>query len=115
MTEREKKYLSDMLWAIELIESFMVGIVSYEAYLADYKTKSAVERQLAIIGEAINKFMKESADNKLENAKQIINLRNRLVHSYDTIDDAIIWSILFRYLQPLKIEISTLFAQDLSK
>ncbi|MBN8576150.1 MAG: DUF86 domain-containing protein [Cytophagales bacterium] len=58
-----------------------------------------------MIGEALNKFLKESEMNDLKNASQIISLRNRLIHSYDTVDDSIIWSILTRHLGPLKDEV----------
>ncbi|MFZ5970296.1 MAG: DUF86 domain-containing protein [Bacteroidota bacterium] len=46
--------------------------------------------------------MKEFGKNHLSNAAQIISLRNRLIQSYDSIDDAIIWSIVTRHLPPLK-------------
>lgn len=105
MTEKDNKYLSDIFSAIELIESFMIGINSYNDYVGDFKSKSAIERQLLIIGEAVNKFLKENPDNKLEHAIQIIGLRNRLVHAYDGIDDSIIWNIVIRHLHALKIEV----------
>lgn len=70
------------------------------------RQKGAVERNLGIIDEVVNKFLKESNFNELENASQIISLRNRLIHSYDNIDDSIIWFIVTRYLQPLKDEIN---------
>lgn len=106
MTEKEKKFLSDISNSIELIESFTKDLKSFAEYQKDLKTKGAVERHLGIIGEAVNKFLKESEANDLKNASQIISLRNRLIHSYDNIDDSIIWSIVTRYLQPLKDEIS---------
>ena len=76
MTEKEKKFLSDIINSIELIESFMVGIDSFDLYKKDLKTKGAVERHLGIIGEAVNKFLKESVSNNLNHAIQIISLRN---------------------------------------
>lgn len=36
MTDHEKKYLSDILNAIELIESFISGILSFEEYNKNY-------------------------------------------------------------------------------
>ena len=108
MTERQNKFLSDILVSIELIESFIKDINSYEHYCFDFKTKSAVERQLGIIGEAVNKYMKEPASIDLSNSRMIVNFRNRLVHSYDSIDDSIVWSIVVRYLQPLKEEVKSL-------
>lgn len=54
MTERAAKYWFDVLQAVKAIESFTAGMETLNAYMADRKTKSAVERQLAIIGEALN-------------------------------------------------------------
>ncbi len=105
MTERDKKYLSDILIAIDFIEEFLKGIDSFQKYSIDTKTKSAVERQLVIIGEAVNMFLKSSPTNKLENAQKIISFRNHLVHAYDSIDDSIVWAITQNYLGPLKMEI----------
>src|SRR5258707_15674918 len=105
MTEKEQKFLSDISYSIELIENFTKEIKSFSEYSKDLRTKGAVERHLGIIEEAVNKFLKESKTNELKNASQIISLRNRLIHSYDNIDDAIIWSIVRRHLNPLKGEI----------
>jgi uncharacterized protein with HEPN domain len=44
--------------AIELIEEFIADVSDFSAYENDRKTQSAVERQLAIIGEALNHFRK---------------------------------------------------------
>ncbi len=106
MTEKEKKFLSDITNSIALIEDFTKEIKSFTKYQEDLKTKGAVERHLGIIGEAVNKFLKESATNGLKNASQIISLRNHLIHSYDNVDDSIIWSIVTRHLRPLKDEVA---------
>lgn len=103
MTEKEKKFLSDISTSIELIEDFTKDLKSFTDYQKDLKTKGAVERHLGIIGEAVNK----SKMNELVNASQIISLRNRLIHS--NIDDSIIWSIVTRHLRPLKDEIAKKF------
>ena len=97
--------MSDTSNSIELIETFTKDLKSFTDYQKDLKTKGAVERHLGIIGEALNKFLKESETNDLKNASQIISLRNRLIHSYDNVDDSIIWSIITRHLKPLKEEI----------
>lgn len=90
MTEKSKKYLSDILMAIDLIEKFTVDITNFKIYQNDLKTQSAVERQLGIIGEALNKLKKIEPDLEIENAKQIIGFRNRLIHAYDSIDNSIV-------------------------
>lgn len=108
MTEKGRKYLSDILLAIELIESFTSEIESFSTYELDIKTQSAVERQLGIVGEAVNLFKKECPDAKLENTKQIVGFRNRLIHAYDSVDNSIIWVIIKKYLTPLKLETQNL-------
>ena len=94
--------------AIELIEEFTIDINDFHLYDNDRKTQSAVERQLAIIGEALNQLRKLNPNIQIENDKQIISFRNRLVHAYDSIDNSIIWAIINRHLSSLKIEIENL-------
>lgn len=97
--------MSDVLNSIDHILSFTNELTSFDQYKKNFLIKGAVERHLAIIGEAINKFLKESRENDLANARQIISLRNRLIHSYDNVDDRIIWTIVRRHINPLKEEI----------
>jgi uncharacterized protein with HEPN domain len=108
MTDQGKKYLSDILLSIDLIESFTINVSSFEKYSEDLKTQSAVERQLGIIGEAINKFEKLFPEKQLDHSRKIVGLRNRIIHSYDTIDSSIIWAIIKKHLQPLKKEVQLL-------
>jgi len=108
MSKRPDKYLLDILMSIELIEEFIPVEYSFFEYLKDRKTSSAVERHLGIIGEAVNKYDKLNVENSLKNTKQIISLRNRIIHSYDSIDDNIIWGAIKKDLPLLKIEIQKL-------
>jgi uncharacterized protein with HEPN domain len=103
--EKSKKYLSDILMAIDLIEKFTVDTTDFNIYQNDLKTQSAVERQLAIIGEALNQLNKIEPDIVIKNAKQIIGFRNRLIHAYDSIDNSIVWAIVNRHLKKLKKEL----------
>lgn len=107
MTEKNTKWLSDILLAIDLINEFTIGISDFKVYESDRKTQSAVERQLVIVGEALNK-LKQNSDFKIENDKQIIAFRNPIVHAYDSIDNAIVWTILNRHLKNLKKEVENL-------
>ena len=92
MTDKERKYLSDVLNSIDHILSFINDLQSFDQYKKNFLIEGTVERHLAIIGEAINKFSKVSKGNDLTNSNQIISLRNRLIHSYDNIDHRIIWT-----------------------
>ncbi|MEI7424341.1 MAG: HepT-like ribonuclease domain-containing protein [Prolixibacteraceae bacterium] len=97
--------MSDILQAIELIEDFTNSITSYNDYVSDLKTQSAVERQLGIIGEAVNKFETLHPEESLDNARKIVGFRNRLIHAYDAVDSSMIWAILKKHLDPLKEEV----------
>ena len=108
MTEKSTKYLSDILMAIALIEEFTFEITDFTLYDNDRKTQSAVERQLAIIGEALNQFRKLELNVEIQNDKQIIAFRNRLVHAYDSLDNSMIWVIMKKHLKPLKNEVEKL-------
>ena len=99
--------MSDIIIASDLISEFISDISDFSAYQSDYKTKSAVERQLVIIGEAVNNFGKESGS-EIKSSLQIVNFRNRLVHAYDSIDDAIVWVIINKHLPELKNEVEKL-------
>jgi uncharacterized protein with HEPN domain len=103
--EQDKKFLSDILQAIDLIESFSIGIDDFNTYLSDLKTQSAVERQLGIIGEAVGKYERIFPESPLKNGRKIVGFRNRLIHSYDAIDQSIVWAILKNHLHPLKEEV----------
>ena len=105
MTEKGLKYLSDILLAIDLIEDFTKSVSGYNDYISDLKTQSAVERQLGIIGEVVNKFETLHPELELENSRQIVGFRNRLIHAYDAIDSSIVWAILKKYIVPLKEEV----------
>ena len=105
MTEKGQKYLSDIIQAIDLIEDFTKSVSSYNDYVIDLKTQSAVERQLGIIGEAVNKFDILHPADTLESARKIVGFRNRLIHAYDAVDSSMIWAILKRHLSPLKEEV----------
>jgi uncharacterized protein with HEPN domain len=107
MTEKSEKFLSDILMSIELIEEFISGF-DFNSYDIDRKTQSAVERQLAIIGEALNQFRKREPNISIENDKQIVAFRNRLIHAYDSLDNSIVWVIINRYTNLLKTEIEIL-------
>ena len=106
--DKAGKYLFDIQHSISLIESFITSVNNFDDYLLDVKTQSAVERQLAIIGEIVNKIRTECPEIALSHTHQIVNLRNRIIHSYDNIDASIVWTIIKKHLTILKQEVETL-------
>jgi uncharacterized protein with HEPN domain len=109
MEEKIQKWLYDIQFAIEEIESFFVDIPnSFNQYSNNLILKRAVERDLEIIGEAVNRILKVNPNFPLKNARKIIGLRNQIIHAYDNISDENIWAIIQKHLPTLKIEINTL-------
>ncbi|MCL6461816.1 MAG: DUF86 domain-containing protein [Flavobacterium micromati] len=78
---------------------------SFFEYRNNTLLKRGIERNLEIIGEAVNRILKENSNFKIANSKRIIGLRNQIIHSYDNISDENIWSIVINHLPNLKIEI----------
>ena len=58
-----------------------------------------------LLGEAVNRILKDNPAFEITNAKRIIGLRNQIIHAYDSISDENIWSIIINHLPNLKIEI----------
>ncbi|GGF13840.1 HepT-like ribonuclease domain-containing protein [Hymenobacter cavernae] len=112
MTQHGRKYLFDILRAIELAEEFVRDLPSFAAYQVDAKTRSAVERQLGIVGEAVNHLRRVWPEAELPNTKQMVDFRNRLIHSYDNIDDAVVWTILKKHLPILKADVQRRLASE---
>ena len=112
MTPPGRKYLFDILRAIELAEEFVRDVPDFAVYQADLKTRSAVERQLGIVGEAVNQLRRGWPEMQLPNTKQMVDFRNRLIHSYDNIDDVIVWAILKKHLPALKADVQKHLAEN---
>ena len=47
---------------------------------------------------------------KIDGGSQIIGFRNRLIHGYDNVDDAIIWDVVTRKLPELTTRVEELMA-----
>ncbi len=111
MDERILKWLYDIKLSIEEINSFFEGKkLNFFEYRKNIMLKRAVERNLEIIGEAVNRILKrdENYENKISGARAIVGLRNQVIHSYDNISDENIWSIIIKHLPILKTEIENL-------
>jgi uncharacterized protein with HEPN domain len=111
MDERILKWLFDIRIAIEEVNGYFENEEKdFFKYRQNIMLKRAVERDLEIIGEAINRIITrdQSYNAKISNAKAIIVLRNQVIHAYDNISDENIWSILTTHLPKLKVEIDNL-------
>jgi len=109
MNEKVLKYLYDIKIAIGEIDSFFqTEPRNFDNYRQNSLIKRAIERNLEIIGEAMNRILKEDPGLRIENSKKIIGLRNQIIHGYDSVSDESIWGIITVHLPKLKMEIDSL-------
>lgn len=115
MDERILKWLFDIKLAIEEIDQYFESTEKdFYEYRKNTMLKRAVERDLEIIGEAVNRIIKRDSSftGTISNAKAIIGLRNQVIHAYDNISDENIWSILINHLPKLKLDIDKLILDN---
>ncbi len=102
------KYILDIESVIKEIEVLRNIHENFDRFNNDWATVRALERDLQIIGEAVNKLMKMDPSIEITSRRKIVDLRNLLVHSYDSIDNGMLWSIVHKEIPLLKEEIKTL-------
>jgi len=104
-----KVYIDDIIEAIERIRDYTTGL-SLETFSNDRKTVDAVNRNLAIIGEAVNRIPEE-IKTKYQNIEwyKIIGLRNILIHDYFRVDLEIIWDIIENKLFLLEKQVKEMY------
>ena len=107
-----KAWLYDILNAIMEIESFFNDSTKeFTKYQNDLRTKRAVERNVEIIGEALRRILKSDETILISNSRKIVDIRNRIIHGYDSVSDDVIWGILIRHLPILQTEIQELLGE----
>lgn len=106
MKREVKKYLYDIRTSIESIDSYLGESRNFFEYQNNKLLRRGIEREIEIIGEAMSRALKLDADLQIENARQIVDTRNWVIHGYDKVDDVIIWGIISNHLPKLKIEIN---------
>lgn len=109
MDDKIHKYFIDILNAIDEIEiaSNQRGR-NYEMFVNDFVFRKFVERNIEIIGEAMNRILKICPDINITSARKIVDTRNYVIHSYDSLIPEILWAIVIRHIPILKNEINTI-------
>lgn len=112
MDKNVKVWLYDILNAIIKIESYFDGSPEDSIrFTEDLRTTRAVERNLEIIGEALNRILKQSGEIKISNSRKIIGTRNKIIHAYESVSNEVIWSIVNTHLPILRAEIQFLLEE----
>lgn len=86
MDEYIEKHLYDVLLSIEETKSYFEGRPKiHQDFEKDILRQRAVERNVEIMGEAINRILKIDLDFQLPHTRAIVNTRNRVIHGYDSV------------------------------
>ena len=105
-----KVWLVDIQNAISELLDFLPEKKVFSEFQRDTKTKRAIERNIEIIGEAMNRILGHNPEINITAARKIVDTRNRIAHGYDSVSDEIIWSIVIRDIPILKKEVDDLLA-----
>ena len=108
MDKEIKKYLFDIREAILSIDNYLGDNRDFNDYQNNKMLRRAIEREFEIVGEAMGRIDKIDPDIQISSKRQIISMRNRVIHGYDKIDDEIIWGTIVRHLPILIDEINML-------
>lgn len=101
-------WLEDIDRSIKEINEFLPQKRDFLIFKDDLKTKKAIERNLEIIGEALNRILKEEPEINITDSRKIVDTRNRIIHGYDSVSEDVIWLIVIKYLPVLKNEVKEL-------
>ena len=108
MVSRIKKLLFDILSSINNIDNYIGEKKIFEEYEDNPMLQDAVERNIEIIGEAVNKLLFIEPDIRISNSRRIVDARNKIIHGYDEIESTQIWGIIINHLPTLKEEVTKL-------
>ncbi len=103
-----KTWLYQIKEAIAEIRSFVPPGMTYAQFVGQKIVYRAVEMDISIIGEAMNRILREEPDIAIEHARRIVQTRNRIIHDYDKINLSVIWVIVDRDLEKLNKEVEVL-------
>ena len=100
--------LKDIEQSITEIYEFLPEGRNFYAFQKDLKTRKAIERNIEIIGEAMDRLLKAYPEIEITDSRKIVDTRNRIIHGYDSVSEDVIWLIVNRYLPILELEVKEL-------
>lgn len=113
MDDLIKKHLQDILTALEEIECFFGDKPKlFEDFCSNLCLRRAIERNIEIIGEAMNRILKTDRNIAITNSRKIVDARNYIIHGYDSLSADILWSMVINHLPKLKDEAMALLNKE---
>jgi uncharacterized protein with HEPN domain len=113
MDDRTRAWLYDILSSIQDTNSYLdEGNKDYAHFPLNLQVKKAFERNLEIIGQALQRLLEYLPDTRLSNAEKIIDISHRITDLDDALSDEIIKNTVLEYLPKLRDEIHLLIIQS---
>lgn len=81
----------------------------YDIFETDVIFRKFVERNIEILGEAMNRILKIEPEINIRSARKIVDTRNYVIHAYDSLKPDILWAIVINHIPRLKEDIIRLF------
>jgi uncharacterized protein with HEPN domain len=100
--------LKDIEQAILEIYEFLPKEKNFFEFQKDLKTRKAIERNIEIIGEAMDRILKIDPNIQISDSRKIVDTRNRIIHGYDVVSNDVIWLIVNKSLPILEVEVKKL-------
>ena len=72
------------------------------------KVRRGVERNVEIMGEAMNQALKINPNIPITASQKIVDTRNFVIHAYDSLKPDILWGIVINHMPLLKKEVEAL-------
>lgn len=112
INREEKKLILDIIDCINSIDDHLEKRRNLDEYLVNKTKRRAVEREIGIIGEAMSKILKLNSNIQISYSRTIVDLRNKVIHAYDSVDDILIWKIIMKDLPILLQEAKQLLNEN---
>lgn len=113
MDDRTKAWLYDILSAIQDTDSFLEdNTKNYHNFSINLCVKRALERNLEIIGIALQNLMNYLPELKFSHADMIIDTASRIRSSDDPVSKEILKNIIIKYLPKLRDELHLMIIQS---
>ena len=112
MRHESAKYLYDAQEAASRVLEFTLDC-DFARYAKEVMLRSAVERQLEIIGEALAQLARRdpALAARISEHARIIAFRNILIHGYAEVDSRIVWDVVTTKLGTLRCEAESLLRE----
>ena len=109
MSRSIQQRLHDVLESCAAIARYVAG-QDYDDYMENELVRDGVERRLEIIGEALNRARLLDPDlvYRIPELHDVVGLRNRLAHGYESTDDRIIWDAIHDRLPALELQVTAM-------